>query len=93
MVKKVARKIKDDQEVASRKQLLEELFTDFNRSRAQIYKINFVRGLFFGLGSVLGGTIIVAILIWILSMVAQHIPPLHDAVDGLTQTIESGNRN
>lgn len=93
MVKKVARKIKDDQEVASRKQLLEELFTDFNRNRAQVYRINFIRGLFFGLGSVLGGTIIVAILIWILSMVAQHIPLLHDAVDGLTQTIESGNRN
>lgn len=92
MVKKLVQKAKKDQEKGARQTLLEELFNDFNRSRVEVYKLNFFRGIFFGLGSVLGGTIVVALLIWILSMVAQHIPPLHDAVDGISQTIESGKR-
>lgn len=92
MVKKLVQKAKKDQEKGARQTLLEELFNDFNSSRVEVYKLNFFRGIFFGLGSVLGGTIVVALLIWILSMVAQHIPPLHDAVDGISQTIESGKR-
>ena len=50
----------------ARRQLLEELFYDFDHSRSQIYWTNFVRGIFFGLGSVLGGTVIVALIVWLL---------------------------
>jgi hypothetical protein len=50
----------------ARRQLLEELFYDFDHSRSQIYWTNFVRGIFFGLGSVLGGTVIVALVVWLL---------------------------
>ena len=67
VLKKLARKIKRDNENGARKGALEELFNDFNRSRIQVYKMNFVRGIFFGLGSVLGGTLVVAIIAWVLS--------------------------
>lgn len=48
--------------------IMEELFYDFHRNRKQIYMMNFVRGIMFGLGSVLGGTIVIAVIIWMLSL-------------------------
>lgn len=87
--KKVADKSKENNENAARKNVIEELFYDFNKSRAQIYKMNFIRGLFFGLGSVLGGTIVVALLIWILSLFAGFFPPLENFFDGVTDTIQA----
>lgn len=61
---------------------------DFHSSRAQVYKVNFFRGIFFGLGSVLGGTIVVALIVWLLATVGQTIPPLQDALDGVSKAIE-----
>ncbi|HEV7951955.1 MAG TPA: DUF5665 domain-containing protein [Candidatus Saccharimonadales bacterium] len=87
--KKAAEKSMEKKENAARKNALEDLFYDFNASRAQIYKMNFFRGIFFGLGSVLGGTIVVALLIWILSAVAGFFPPLEDFFNGVTDTIQS----
>jgi hypothetical protein len=88
-VKKLTDKSKESNENAARKTVIEELFYDFNVSRAQIYRMNFFRGIFFGLGSVLGGTIVVALLIWILSLVVGFFPPLEDFFNGVTDTIQS----
>jgi hypothetical protein len=71
MIKKLVKKLKEDNERGARQNLIEELFYDFHRSRAQVYKMNFIRGIFFGLGSVLGGTIVVAIIIWLLSLLVD----------------------
>jgi hypothetical protein len=67
---KLKTKIKSDNERGARQNLIEELFYDFNRSKAQVYWMNFTRGIFFGFGTLLGGTILVAILAWILSQFA-----------------------
>jgi len=64
---KLVTKVKKDNENGARKSVIEDLFHDFNRSRAQVYKINFIRGLFFGFGSVIGGTLVVGIIVWLLS--------------------------
>ena len=66
-MKKIATKIKLDNENGSRKAILEDLFYDFNKNRHQVYKMNFFRGVFFGVGSVVGGTIVVALLVWLLT--------------------------
>lgn len=92
MVKKLVQKAKVDQEKGSRRAVLEDLFVDFNRSRAQVYKMNFIRGIFFGVGSVLGGTVVIALLVWILALLADNIPVLHDALNGVTQTIQAGKK-
>ena len=63
-VKRTTDKIKRDSEKSARQNVLEELFYDFNRNRVRVYKMNFFRGIFFGLGSVLGGTILVALIAW-----------------------------
>ena len=76
----------------SRKMILQELFNDFNKNRFQIYKLNLVRGIFFGFGSVLGGTVVIAILIWILSAVSSFIPPLSDYVEALNNVLQSSEQ-
>jgi len=71
MVKKIAHKIKSDNEIGARRAILEDLFYDFHRSRRQVYAMNFFRGMFFGVGSVIGGTLVVALVVWILSLLAD----------------------
>lgn len=91
MVKKLKQavsKIKKDNERGARRAILEDLFYDFNRSRAQVYAMNFVRGIMFGAGSVIGGTLVIAAIIWILSMLANVIPPLDDFFSGISNTLE-----
>lgn len=73
----------------ARKALIEELFYDFYQNRRQVYWMNFVRGVFFGFGSLLGGTIVVAIVVWILSQIVGLFPgPVQDAVDRFGVSVE-----
>lgn len=89
---RVKKKVTRDQENGARKAVLEELFYDFNRSRAQIYKMNFIRGILFGAGSVIGGTLIIALLVWMLSLLANVVSPLDDFFTGVSQTLQSEER-
>jgi len=52
----------------AKKAVLDELFNDIYTDRKRIYKLNFVRGILFGAGSALGGTIVIALIVWILSL-------------------------
>jgi len=86
--KKVSKKVKEDNEKGSRQALIEDLFYDFNRSRVEIYKMNFVRGIFFGLGSVIGGTVIIALLAWILSLFVQ-LPFIGQPLEKAQESIQT----
>lgn len=55
-------------ERASKQVVLEELFNDIYDNRKRIYKVNFIRGVMFGAGSAIGGTIILALIVWVLSL-------------------------
>lgn len=81
----------ENAERGARMTVLEELFNDFNRSRVQVYKMNFFRGVMFGAGSVIGGTVVIALIVWILSMLGAFIPPLGDFFDALSQTLSPEN--
>ena len=87
-LRRMSVKIAHDNEVGAQKALLEELFNDFYHSRRSVYAFNFVRGIFFGLGSVLGGTLVIAVIIWILSLLGAAFPPLDGLFDGLSNKIE-----
>jgi len=67
MTKKAVQRIKKENEFGARRAILEDLFFDFNVSRKQVYWMNFIRGLFFGFGSILGGTLLIALFAWLLS--------------------------
>jgi hypothetical protein len=88
-VNKVKSSFKQSQEEGARRAVLEDLFYDFNRSRAEIYKMNFVRGIFLGAGTVIGGTLVIALLVWVLSLLGNVIPPLGDFFDGVSNTLQS----
>lgn len=53
--------------------------------------MNFVRGIFFGLGSVLGGTVVVALIVWAMSFFV-NIPWIGDTVQNTQQKIENSQR-
>jgi hypothetical protein len=71
MIKKAAQRLKEDNERGARQAILEDLFYDFHKSRRQVYAMNFVRGLFFGVGSVIGGTLVVAIVLGLLGLLVD----------------------
>ncbi|MES2875911.1 MAG: DUF5665 domain-containing protein [Patescibacteria group bacterium] len=80
--------MKENNERGARQAVLEDLFYDFNRSRVQIYKMNFVRGILFGAGSVIGGTVVIALLVWALSLLGNVVPPLGEFFDGISTTLD-----
>lgn len=69
------------------RQLLEDVYLLNNR---KIFKMSFLRGIAFGFGTFLGGTIVVAIVVWILSQFIDIFPWAHDFTERL---INSLNKN
>lgn len=68
--------------------LAEELFYDLYTDRKRIYKVNFVRGIFFGAGSALGGTLVIALVVWLLSLFV-NIPLVGDVFQDAQRSIET----
>ncbi|MDR0956217.1 MAG: DUF5665 domain-containing protein [Candidatus Nomurabacteria bacterium] len=62
------------------RQLFEEVWT---KRRGRMIGYNFLRGVAFGFGSLVGGTIVVAILVWILARVVNWFP----MIQGFTQSL------
>lgn len=85
---KLLNKIKKDNEKGARQSVIEDLFYDFNRSRAQVYKMNFIRGVFFGFGSVMGATLVVALVIWLLSLLVDLPGGIGDFVRYIVDIVE-----
>ena len=92
LISRIKSTVKKNNEDGARKAVLEDLFYDFNRSRVQIYKMNFVRGIMMGAGTVLGGTVVIALLLWILSLLGNFIPPLGDFFEAISHTIQSSKK-
>jgi hypothetical protein len=87
---KLKKQVTEGNEKGARKSVLEDLFNDFNRNRFTVYKFNFFRGIFFGLGSVLGGTVVIAIIVGVLNLTGQLVPGVagfaNDIVDVMQKT-------
>ncbi len=88
MIKKIVSKIKKDNERGARYSLIEELFYDFHRSRRQVYLMNFFRGIFFGFGTVLGGTILVALIVWVLGQFVDWFPFIGDFIKQIIDAMQ-----
>jgi hypothetical protein len=87
--KPLHKKVAHDNAMGARRALLEELFNDMYHGRRNIYWMNFYRGIFFGVGSVIGGTIVIALAITVLSQFVDWFPVLGGFVNGI---IEAMNR-
>ena len=91
-VQKTARKLKKENELGARRAVLEDLFYDFHRSRAQVFWMNFFRGIFFGVGTVMGGTLVVAIVVWILSLFADVPGGFGDFIQYIVDIVQSNHK-
>lgn len=91
IIKKAVNKVKTDNERGARQGILEDLFYDFNRNRHQVYVMNFVRGIFFGFGSVLGATVLVAILAWTLSLFVD-LPGIGHSIQQVQHSIQNAKK-
>jgi uncharacterized membrane protein len=70
------------------KQVVKGLFDDYYRQRRKVYVFNFWRGLFFGAGSFLGGTIVIAIVIWLLGRFVDMPGWVGQFVESVVKIIE-----
>lgn len=86
------KKTKENNERGARETVLEELFNDFNRNRFTIYKFNFMRGVFFGLGSVLGGTVVIALIVWVLNVLGVLVPGLGGFLHEVIQVMDKAHK-
>jgi len=92
MIKKTLTKVKTDNENGARRTVIEDLFYDFHRSRAQVYKMNFIRGIFFGVGSILGGTVVVALILWLLSLLVDLPGGIGDFVQYIVDIVDNNQK-
>jgi hypothetical protein len=90
---KATHKVKKDNEAGARRAILEDLFYDLHSSRRQVYWMNFLRGVFFGVGSVLGGTLVIALIIWLLSLLTDIPGGIGDFIQYVVDTVQQGQNN
>jgi hypothetical protein len=76
------------QESDAIRDVFEEFLNDYYKHRRKIFYMNFVRGIWFGFGSVLGGTIIITLLLWVLSWF-QQVPFLTDVIQNIQHALQS----
>ncbi len=67
---------------------LEALFASSFVSRRALYKENFLRGIMFGSGTIIGTAIVLTAILWILSGLS-NIPFIEPIVQNVQHTLES----
>lgn len=82
MAKSSKDKLSEEAVAVAREQLLHDITDDFYNQRKRVYRVNFLRGIFFGLGSALGGTLVLATIAWVLSWFVNW-PLVEQIVDAL----------
>lgn len=81
--KSIPKQLVDNERIGARRAMLEELFNDLYDDRRNIYLMNFIRGIMFGMGSVLGGTLLIALTIAVLSQFVDWFPVFGDFINGI----------
>ena len=67
------------------------IYTSGYLDKKLAYKTSFIKGVFGGLGGVIGATILVALLIWVLSLLG-NVPLVGRFADKVNQTVETTQR-
>lgn len=89
--KGVVKQFADDQLKYAPQAFLDDLYDNYYSRRKEIYIMNLIRGIFFGFGGVIGGTIVVALVLAILS-VLHYVPFLDGITEAARQTLQDSNK-
>lgn len=65
-----------------------ELYDELKPNRKVLYRTNFIKGILSGLGGVVGATVGIALLLWLLSLFGQ-IPFIGHFVDTVKHTLQN----
>lgn len=65
------------------------LYDSVNPDRAGLYRTAFLKGIVTGLGGVIGATVVIVILAWLLSLLG-HVPFVGPIFDNVKDTIQEG---
>ncbi len=68
--------------------MVENIYLSGYLDRNQMYKMSFIKGVITGLGGVIGATIVVGLLLWILSLF-DTLPLIDQLTDKLERTVQS----
>jgi len=72
----------------AQKAFIEELFNDIYAHRMRIYVVNFIRGISFSVGGIIGATVVIALLLWILSLFS-NVPVIGNFFHQTQETIQN----
>ncbi len=66
---------------------VDDYFEGLKLNQRKIYLVNFLRGVFFGFGTFLGGTVLVALMLWVLSYF-DTVPFVGNFVDSVQNSVD-----
>lgn len=88
---KLKQKMTDQQRIEFAKQI-EMLYEAAHASTKKIFLLSLLKGVATGLGVFLGGTLVVALLLWILSL-AGHVPFIGEVSQSAEQSIQQSKES
>lgn len=88
--KPISQKAKTAEQYEQMGRDLEALYLKINPNRSAFYRAAFLRGVLGGVGGVIGATVVIALLLWVLSLF-DSVPLIGDFVDTIRRTIEGGS--
>jgi len=68
--------------------MIESMYDAVNPNRAKLYRTAFTKGVISGLGGIVGATVGIAALLWLLSLFGQ-IPLIGHFVDSIRHTLQN----
>lgn len=68
-------------------QMMQSIYESGYMDRKTMYKMTFIRGIMAGVGGVIGATIVVALLLWVLNFF-DRVPLIGPLSDKLQQTVD-----
>lgn len=82
----MAKKTKDQKDLAQLGQMLTNIYESGYVDRNKAYKTSFLKGLVSGVGGVVGATIVVALLLWFLSLFSS-VPLVNRFTNNIQHTV------